>query len=53
VVGSSINAGFLGGEPRHNYGEGNTLIPLETGERFASLRAIAGKHGVDLVAAAL
>ena len=53
VVGSALNAGFLGGEPRYNYGEENTLIPADKRERLAQLRAIAGRHGVDLVAAAL
>lgn len=53
VVGSALNAGFLGGEPRYNYGEDNTLIPDDKRERLASLRAIAGRHGVDLTAAAL
>jgi D-threo-aldose 1-dehydrogenase len=53
VVGSALNAGFLGGAARYNYGEENTLIPDEKRERLASLRAIAGRHGVDMVAAAL
>lgn len=53
VVGSALNAGFLGGEPRYNYGEENTLIPDDKRERLAALRTIAGRHGVDLVAAAL
>lgn len=53
VVGSALNAGFLGGEPRYNYGEENTLIPADKRERLATLRAVAGRHGVDLVAAAL
>jgi D-threo-aldose 1-dehydrogenase len=53
VVGSALNAGFLGGEPRYNYGEDNTLIPDEKRERLANLRAIAGRHGVDLLVAAL
>ena len=53
VVGSALNAGFLGGEPRYNYGEDNTLIPADKRERLTKLRAIAGRHGVDLVAAAL
>jgi D-threo-aldose 1-dehydrogenase len=53
VVGSALNAGFLGGEPRYNYGEENTLIPADKRERLASLRAIAGRHGVDLIAAGL
>jgi D-threo-aldose 1-dehydrogenase len=53
VVGSSLNAGFLGGEPRYNYGEGNTLIPEEKRKKIAKLREAAVKYGVDLVAAAL
>ena len=53
VVGSALNAGFLGGEPRYNYGEENTLIPADKRERLHKLRAVAGRHGVDLVAAAL
>jgi len=53
VVGSALNAGFLGGEPRYNYGEENSLIPADKRERLATLRAVAGRHGVDLVAAAL
>ncbi|WP_237479353.1 aldo/keto reductase [Lichenibacterium dinghuense] len=53
VIGSALNAGFLGGEPRYNYGEGNSVIPAEKRDKLARLRAIAGDHGVDLVAAAL
>ena len=53
VVGSALNAGFLGGEPRYNYGEENTLIPADKRERLAKLRAVAARHGVDLIAAAL
>lgn len=53
VVGSALNAGFLGGEPRYNYGPDNSVIPANKGEKLARLRAIAGRHGVDLVAAAL
>lgn len=53
VVGSSLNAGFLGGEPHYNYGGENTLIPDDKRERLVKLRAVAGRHGVDLVAAAL
>ncbi|MEG3177458.1 aldo/keto reductase [Sphingomonas sp. RB3P16] len=53
VVGSALNAGFLGGEPRYNYGPDNSLIPDDKRERLATLRAVAGRHGVDLVAAAL
>ncbi len=53
VVGSALNAGFLGGESRYNYGQENTLIPADKRERLVKLREIAGRHGVDLVAAAL
>ena len=53
VVGSALNAGFLGGEPRYNYGQDNMLIPADKRERLAKLREVAGRHGVDLVAAAL
>jgi D-threo-aldose 1-dehydrogenase len=53
VVGSALNAGFLASRPRYNYGEENTLIPEDERERLAKLRMIAGRHGVDLVAAAL
>ncbi|QJU59212.1 aldo/keto reductase [Sphingomonas sp. AP4-R1] len=53
VVGSALNAGFIGGAHRFNYGEGNTLIPYDKREKLAKLRAIADQHGVDLVAAAL
>ena len=53
VVGSSLNAGFLGGELRYSYGESNTLIPDDKRERLAKLRAVAERHGVDIIAAAL
>jgi D-threo-aldose 1-dehydrogenase len=53
VMGSSLNAGFLGGEPRYNYGEGNTLIPEGKSEKLTQLRAVAVRYSVDLVAAAL
>ena len=53
VVGSALNAGFLGGEPRYNYGKENTLIPAEKREKLTRLKAVAGDHGVDLIAAAL
>ena len=53
VVGSALNAGFLGGEPRYNYGDDNTLIPDDKRARLATLRDVAARHGVDLVAAAL
>lgn len=53
VVGSSLNAGLLGGAHRYNYGEDNAVIPGDKAEKLDKLRKIGGKHGVDLVAAAL
>ena len=53
VMGSALNAGFLGGAPRYNYGEDNTLIAEDKRRRLATLREVAHAHGVDLVAAAL
>lgn len=53
VVGSALNAGFLGGAPRFNYGADNTVIARDKRERLDTLRAVAANHGVDLVAAAL
>lgn len=53
VVGSALNAGFLGGEPRYNYGADNMVIAADKRDKLATLRAVAGRHGVDLVAAAL
>ncbi|MFN3433879.1 MAG: aldo/keto reductase [Sphingomonas sp.] len=53
VMGSALNAGFLGGAPRYNYGEDNTLIAADTRERLATLKSVAARHGVDLVAASL
>jgi D-threo-aldose 1-dehydrogenase len=53
VVGSALNAGFLGGAPRYNYGDKNSLIERDKVERLARLRAVAAEQGVDLVAAAL
>jgi D-threo-aldose 1-dehydrogenase len=53
VVGSALNAGFLGGASRYNYGEENSLIDAEKQKKRAKLREIADRHGVDLVAAAL
>jgi len=40
-------------QSRNNYGKENTLIPDDKRDKLATLRAVAGRHGVDLVAAAL
>lgn len=53
VVGSSLNAGFISGSPRFNYGKDNYKIPAETIDKRERLRALAVRHGVDLRTAAL
>jgi D-threo-aldose 1-dehydrogenase len=53
VVGSSLNAGFISGSARFNYGKENYRIPAEVIEKRERLRAVAARHGVDLRTAAL
>jgi D-threo-aldose 1-dehydrogenase len=53
VVGSSLNAGFVSGSARFNYGKENYRIPPEAIEKRARLRKIAERYGVDLRTAAL
>jgi D-threo-aldose 1-dehydrogenase len=53
VVGSSLNAGFISGSPRYNYGKDSYKIPTEFLEKRKQLRALAANHGVDLRTAAL
>ena len=53
VVGSSLNAGFISGSPRYNYGKDSYKIPTQFLERRKQLRAVAANHGVDLRTAAL
>jgi D-threo-aldose 1-dehydrogenase len=53
VVGSSLNAGFISGSPRYNYGKESYKIPAEFIEMRKRLREVAGNHGVDLRTAAL
>ncbi len=53
VIGSSLNAGFISGSPRYNYGAENFKIPPEVLEKREQLRRVAGRHGVDLRTAAL
>jgi D-threo-aldose 1-dehydrogenase len=53
VVGSSLNAGFISGSARFNYGKDNYKIPNEAIEKRDRLRAVAARHGVDLRTAAL
>jgi D-threo-aldose 1-dehydrogenase len=53
VIGSSLNAGFISGSPRYNYGKENHKIPPEAIAKRDRLRAVAAKYGVDLRTAAL
>ena len=53
VIGSSLNAGFISGSPRLNYGQDNFRIPAEAIAKRERLRAVAARHGVDLRTAAL
>ncbi len=53
VVGSSLNAGFISGSARFNYGKENYKIPAEAIAKRDRLRAVAARHGVDLRTAAL
>jgi D-threo-aldose 1-dehydrogenase len=53
VVGSSLNAGFISGSPRYNYGKESYKIPPEFLEKRKKLHEVAANHGVDLRTAAL
>ena len=53
VIGSALNAGFISGSPRYNYGEENFRIPPEVLRKRDQLRAVAERNGVDLRTAAL
>lgn len=53
VIGSALNAGFLAGKPRYNYGPNNYAIPDDKLAGRRALQAIAERHGVDLRTAAL
>lgn len=53
VVGSSLNAGFISGSPRYNYGKESYKIPVEFLAKRTRLREVAANHGVDLRTAAL
>jgi D-threo-aldose 1-dehydrogenase len=53
VVGSSLNAGFISGSPRYNYGKDSYKIPTEFLDKRKKLREVAANHGVDLRTAAL
>jgi D-threo-aldose 1-dehydrogenase len=53
VVGSALNAGFISGSPRFNYGDKRWDIPPEAIAKREALRRIADRFGVDLRTAAL
>jgi D-threo-aldose 1-dehydrogenase len=53
VVGSSLNAGFISGSARYNYGKESYKIPVEFLEKRRRLREVAANQGVDLRTAAL
>jgi D-threo-aldose 1-dehydrogenase len=53
VIGSSLNAGFISGSPRYNYGPNSYKISPAHIEKRERLRAVAARHGVDLRTAAL
>jgi len=53
VMGSALNAGFISGSPRYNYGKENYKIPADVIAKRDRLRAVAARHGVDLRTAAL
>jgi D-threo-aldose 1-dehydrogenase len=53
VIGSSLNAGFVSGSPRYNYGKMSWDIPRKYTEKREKLRAAAAQFGVDLRTAAL
>ena len=53
VIGSSLNAGFISGSPRYNYGKESYEIPAAFLEKRKRLREVASNHGVDLRTAAL
>ena len=53
VVGSSLNAGFISGSPRFNYGDKRWDIPHDAIAKRDKLRDVADRFGVDLRTAAL
>jgi D-threo-aldose 1-dehydrogenase len=53
VIGSSLNAGFISGSPRYNYGKTSWNIPRQYIEKREKLRAVAAQFDTDLRTAAL
>jgi D-threo-aldose 1-dehydrogenase len=52
-MGSSLNAGFISGSPRYNYGKMSWDISRKHIDKRERLRAVAAQFGVDLRTAAL
>src|SRR6202049_1534874 len=48
VIGSALNAGFISGSSRYNYGQESYKIPPRLIEKRRKLREVASNHGVDL-----
>jgi D-threo-aldose 1-dehydrogenase len=53
VIGSALNAGFISGSSRYNYGQESYKIAPGLIEKRRKLREVASNHGVDLRTAAL
>jgi D-threo-aldose 1-dehydrogenase len=53
VVGSALNAGFIAGSARYNYGDTRWDIPPERIAKRDRLRAVADQFGTDLRTAAM
>ena len=53
VIGTALNAGFISGSPRYNYGKTSWDIPRQYIEKRQRLRAVATQFGADLRTAAL
>lgn len=53
VIGSALNAGFISGSPRYNYGPNSHKISPAHIEKRDKLRAVVAHYGVDLRTAAL
>jgi D-threo-aldose 1-dehydrogenase len=53
VIGSSLNAGFLAGRPRYNYGPESYVISPDKLESRKALQEVAARRGVDLRSAAM
>lgn len=51
VLGGVLNSGYLAGSPRYSYKESN--VTPEIALKRDNLRAVAGRHGVDLRTAAI